>query len=131
MSTLSFQDYVRERMLKRRQADCAAAAPPAPARRRRSRRGERRPRRDIARRGPGAHRAACRRCCARIRYEPRAAAGAAAPRDTTRPRQDHADSARRDSSMLNELRQVKGLIEERFGALAFMEKLQRSRAARA
>ena len=27
--------------------------------------------------------------------------------------------------MLNELRQVRGLIEERFGALAFMEKLQR------
>ena len=27
--------------------------------------------------------------------------------------------------MMNELRQMKGLIEERFGALAFMEKLQR------
>ncbi len=30
--------------------------------------------------------------------------------------------------MMNELRQVKGLIEERFGALAFMEKLQRQPA---
>jgi flagellar biosynthesis protein FlhF len=27
--------------------------------------------------------------------------------------------------MMNELRSMKGLIEERFGALAFMEKLQR------
>jgi flagellar biosynthesis protein FlhF len=36
-----------------------------------------------------------------------------------------AESARRDQDMLNELRQVKGLIEERFGALAFIEKLQR------
>ena len=34
--------------------------------------------------------------------------------------------ARHDQDdMLNELRQVRGLIEERFGALAFMEKLQR------
>jgi len=33
---------------------------------------------------------------------------------------------RRDQQdMMNELRQMKGLIEERFGALAFMEKLQR------
>jgi flagellar biosynthesis protein FlhF len=35
-------------------------------------------------------------------------------------------SARRDQAeMMNELRAMKGLIEERFGALAFMEKLQR------
>ena len=35
-------------------------------------------------------------------------------------------SARRDQEdMMNELRQVKGLIEERFGALAFIEKLNR------
>jgi flagellar biosynthesis protein FlhF len=33
--------------------------------------------------------------------------------------------ARRDHEMLDELRAMKGLIEERFGALAFMEKLQR------
>ena len=32
--------------------------------------------------------------------------------------------------MMDELRSVKGLIEERFGALAFMEKLQRSPARR-
>ena len=38
----------------------------------------------------------------------------------------NAAHARRDQEdMLSELRQVRGLIEERFGALAFMEKLQR------
>ncbi|CAN5391242.1 hypothetical protein BH09PSE5_BH09PSE5_49130 [soil metagenome] len=37
--------------------------------------------------------------------------------------------ARRDQQdMMNELRSMKGLIEERFGALAFMEKLQRQPA---
>jgi flagellar biosynthesis protein FlhF len=36
-----------------------------------------------------------------------------------------AAALRRDSDLLNELRAVKGLIEERFGALAFMDKLQR------
>jgi len=37
-----------------------------------------------------------------------------------------AATARRDQQdMMNELRSMKGLIEERFGALAFMEKLQR------
>jgi flagellar biosynthesis protein FlhF len=34
-------------------------------------------------------------------------------------------AARRDTEMLEELRSVKGLIEARFGALAFMDKLQR------
>jgi flagellar biosynthesis protein FlhF len=38
----------------------------------------------------------------------------------------HAQDNRRDQvEMMNELRAMKGLIEERFGALAFMEKLQR------
>jgi flagellar biosynthetic protein FlhF len=38
---------------------------------------------------------------------------------------DAAAALRRDGDLLSELRAVKGLIEERFGALAFMEKLQR------
>ena len=38
---------------------------------------------------------------------------------------DAAEALRRDGDLLSELRAVKGLIEERFGALAFMEKLQR------
>jgi len=36
--------------------------------------------------------------------------------------------AQADAQMLSELRSMKGLIEERFGALAFMEKLQRQPA---
>jgi flagellar biosynthesis protein FlhF len=36
-----------------------------------------------------------------------------------------AASRREQETMITELRQVRGLIEERFGALAFMEKLQR------
>jgi flagellar biosynthesis protein FlhF len=101
MSTLSFQDYVRERMLKRRQAerDLAAPAPQAtPA-------------------GP-----------------PRApSAGHAPPMlreeiafTTPAPLLADADAARREQAMMAELRAMKGLIEERFGALAFMEKLQTS-----
>ena len=40
--------------------------------------------------------------------------------------------SRRDAAtLLGELRSMKGLIEERFGALAFMEKLQRRRPRRA
>jgi flagellar biosynthesis protein FlhF len=35
------------------------------------------------------------------------------------------DNKREQEAMMNELRAMKGLIEERFGALAFMEKLQR------
>jgi flagellar biosynthesis protein FlhF len=57
-----------------------------------------------------------------------AARAAAAPARAAVPVTSLADQsvARRDQQdMMNELRQVKGLIEERFGALAFMDKLQR------
>jgi flagellar biosynthesis protein FlhF len=40
--------------------------------------------------------------------------------------QAHADATRREQAMMAELRAMKGLIEDRFGALAFMEKLQTS-----
>ncbi len=72
-----------------------------------------------------------------LREEVRAAAAAAAATHipsladvaTDTPRQqraaDEAVAARREQDMMNELRSMKGLIEERFGALAFMEKLQR------
>jgi len=133
MSTLSFQDYVRERMLKRRQAEIAqpahlappraaeagaAAMPPIPVA-------------PVAPVAPmveagRAHRANLPSMLRdEIRYE-------APPSPAQRQMQaqaqaqDSADSLRREQLMLNELRQVKGLIEERFGALAFMEKLQRS-----
>ena len=114
MSTLSFQDYVRERMLKRRQAElglpaqaAAAAAPAEPE--------------TAARAAPPAATTQRAKLAPVLREEIRYG-------DT--PSMAHAaeasDSARREQLMLNELRQVKGLIEERFGALAFMEKLQRS-----
>jgi len=133
MSTLSFQDYVRERMLKRRQAamkaDAAAKAPKAepvlaepemsPLQARLSGRAS----------TPAASVAA-----PVLRDEVSAAADihvpslADAAAETARSRrsaEDAAAAARREQEMMNELRSMKGLIEERFGALAFMEKLQR------
>jgi len=128
MSTLSFQDYVRERMLRRRKqeldaaqgtvgaanapmavdeaasamSDRAAAEPPvnpqpAPASRRQP------PARPAEAAPSGVH------------VMPPAAAD----------RQAAVALARERSEMVNEIRSMKGLIEERFGALAFMEKLQR------
>ena len=139
MSTLSFQDYVRERMLKRRHAamnnEPRAAAPVAePAFERTSVLEQR-----MSERAPAALLPA--------QTMPNIPAVQAAPvvlrepppllRDTAIARSEiHVPdlaaqaeslaSARRDQQdMMNELRQVKGLIEERFGALAFIEKLQR------
>jgi len=120
MSTLSFQDYVRERMLKRRQAEIAQPAhlaplpaPAAPA--------------EPPRAAPmqaattGAHRTPLPPLLREeVRYAEAPSLAAVAQAS------DNADSARREQNMLDELRQVKGLIEERFGALALMEKLQRS-----
>jgi flagellar biosynthesis protein FlhF len=96
MSTLSFQDYVRERMLKRRQAqrDLAALDEPATA--------------------PAP---------ARPREEARRPIDTPVLADT---HQTNADAARREQAMMAELRSMKGLIEDRFGALAFMEKLRTS-----
>lgn len=108
MSTLSFQDYVRERMLKRRQAALGGddTAMPAPAAAPRAAEGQAR------------------------RPLPRAAdadtapvfAGLGAPAALSL---DDTGSRREQQVMMDELRSMKGLIEERFGALAFMEKLQR------
>ncbi len=124
MSTLSFQDYVRERMLKRRQAalgqdDIGSPAVPVD-----------RP----AARATAAHTTdtPARRPLPRAedtRPEPRDFA-ASMPSLSALSAADEgpatAAGARRDQQdMMNELRSMKGLIEERFGALAFMEKLQR------
>ncbi|MBS0448212.1 MAG: flagellar biosynthesis protein FlhF [Proteobacteria bacterium] len=139
MSTLSFQDYVRERMLKRRaEAKAQAAAEAAPA--------------APARAEPPARPAASRAAAEAGALEQRMAAAArpAAQRPLLRePPVLHdavrmapaptaqdihvpsfadgmAGTAKRDQDdMMSELRAMKGLIEERFGALAFMEKLQR------
>ncbi|MEO7055899.1 MAG: flagellar biosynthesis protein FlhF [Caldimonas sp.] len=144
MSTLSFQDYVRKRMLKRRQASLdggnatlpshgidssahagSGATPPARLDVRLddslelpTSAAEAAPMRDdtIVVRG--------------VVARPAAAVSAAAAAAATEPRQRDSDfqvdgQGQRDTDLLAELRSVKGLIEERFGALAFMERLQR------
>jgi flagellar biosynthesis protein FlhF len=128
MSTLSFQDYVRERMLKRRQSELTREAAPAEA-----------PRRESASRRPAVEPEAAAELRARsggrsahreppvLREEIRladtspavaAAAPALAPEEVLRQEREREE-------MLAELRSMRGLIEQRFGALAFMEKLQR------
>jgi flagellar biosynthesis protein FlhF len=144
MSTLSFQDYVRERMLRRRRAEIGADTPARPA--------------GVVRAAatpavlsasspasvPVASPAAAPRFASQP--EPRSAtpllhddaplaAAIAAPRalPAVAPQAVAAAVAaaeppashREQLEMMTELRSVKGLIEERFGALAFMEKLQR------
>ncbi len=163
MSTLSFQDYVRERMLRRRQAAleaprAAAAArlaePAAPAAR------------------PAAPAAPSARAAEPEAVSPPAAGGVleqrmndrspvpaaqasnsllreppmlrdevraraafefdtrAAPAPALAPLAyaEHPSHASHRDAMMNELRSVRGLIEERFGALAYIEKLQRQPA---
>jgi flagellar biosynthesis protein FlhF len=129
MSTLSFQDYVRERMLRRRKQELEAAqgnvgaanSPPAMVEEDA----------EQIKRSPGESPARAQGAPA-----PRAAA-ASRPAAAVVPQGVHvmapaaADPqamvalARERSEMVNEIRSMKGLIEERFGALAFMEKLQR------
>jgi len=140
MSTLSFQDYVRKRMLKRRQAsrEAASGAMPSPA---------------APTAAPTAALATPAATLIGTRLDmrldddetfaseivvpqaaPRVEPVATAPvrsepvrslADSPDAGFDAASSLRRDGDLLSELRAVKGLIEERFGALAFMEKLQR------
>jgi flagellar biosynthesis protein FlhF len=183
MSTLSFQDYVRDRMLKRRHAELhnapvddtppprvestrSALAQAGAARTAVARATARQqamehiedanddyfdapqpvaPRRaapiaDAARRAAVPSQEAPRRPAARV--EPRLERAALinapvlhdefveepAPQATHSASVTHlADVVSRNNQvdMVNELRSMKGLIEERFGALAFMEKLQR------
>jgi len=140
MSTLSFQDYVRERMLRRRQAAMnppAAEAPraaAAPAADRASVLEQR-----MAERAPVAS--------PRHSEPPMARETMPAVRESRESRESHdlhapvladapsaahlmqSPASRRDQEdMMSELRSMKGLIEERFGALAFIEKLQRQPA---
>jgi len=166
MSTLSFQDYVRERMLRRREAEQKASAA-AEAREHEEAASRSHLSTVLAQRmaqaqspaAAAAPREATRPAVAQVQpLRPRPAAAPAAARrappvlrDEIRFDEGHlpqapqhelpslADldedaaptraSARRDQNdMMSELRSMKGLIEERFGALAFMEKLQRQPA---
>ena len=143
MSTLSFQDYVRQRMLKRRdselQAERAAAAAAEPAM--------------PALLPPSVAPIAAARARATHREAPLQTAPREVPvlREEVRlhePPPMHANTQTSTSTrtpmasapmqampavpargeqieMMSELRSMRGLIEQRFGALAFMEKLQR------
>jgi flagellar biosynthesis protein FlhF len=174
MSTLSFQDYVRQRMLKRREQELAAqrepapaaalansaspgaaplttpAAPPAGPRALSVRAAvqaaaqaqlQAQPQAPVAKLASGVAAAAPRAAeLARAASKPDAASRqdfslaqptalaegaeellAAVPRHALHP----ATPIQVGPDLLNELREVKGLIETRFGALAFLEKLQR------
>jgi flagellar biosynthesis protein FlhF len=148
MSTLSFQDYVRERMLKRRHAELHAA--PIDPHETALDGAERQPHKSHEPAGrrlqmpalplamPSASPAAL--AAGAPRRAERAMAMASAPVlhedplaeppihvsspvvDSLSPRHGRSSA---DADMMTELRSMKGLIEERFGALAFMEKLQR------
>jgi flagellar biosynthesis protein FlhF len=125
-------------MLRRRQAALEAAAPPAapapPADVREPMRLVARRERDAASGAPPAGAALTRRAdplptpqveaAAPLRREP------IALREERRPLAppalaDAAPARHEQAQMLDELRSMRGLIEQRFGALAFMEKLQR------
>ena len=123
MSTLSFQDYVRERMLRRRRAERSAQEQAQ------------------------AEAAQAEARAAELQARPvpvagsllrvRAAGGSDAPKPLPVLNDAAAEPALAPAAplpsrpavaqddMLSELRAMKGLIEDRFGALAFMEKLQR------
>ncbi len=158
MSTLSFQDYVRERVLRRRQAEIdgvqlQAPAEPEPmpmdhegvsslnaARQQRAQSAlqamqPRRPEQEPER--PTRPEVPVRRAPPVLRDEVRSANAQRdlpnlAETDDAGIQRDLADRAgrgRRDQQdVMNELRSMKGLIEERFGAMAFMEKIQRQPA---
>jgi flagellar biosynthesis protein FlhF len=146
MSTLSFQDYVRERMLRRRQAAMnppAAEAPraAAPAPDRASVLEQRMTERAPVAAAPLIDMPMPRAAAPIVLDAPEVRAPAAAAVDTAsalnaassaqaaqaaQVAAQAAAAARRDQEdMMSELRSMKGLIEERFGALAFIEKLQR------
>jgi flagellar biosynthesis protein FlhF len=141
MSTLSFQDYVRERMLRRRKQELEAARgtvgaanAPSAATEADAQSFDRSPAETASRAqaSPASRTASAAR---RAPLDPVAAAATAS--NSAAPQGVHvmppaaADPqavlalARERSEMVNEIRSMKGLIEERFGALAFMEKLQR------
>jgi flagellar biosynthesis protein FlhF len=151
MSTLSFQDFVRERMLKRRQDAMSDVSrfpddavdmpiigsytevPPAPpvqvARPAAPVRPAARAAEPVVERS-GALNARMNGAVPTPAMPARAAAPVPVLHDTPALAAEVPPAAtrREQEEMMKELRLVKGLIEERFGALAFMEKLQRQPA---
>ena len=118
MSTLSFQEYARERMLKRREEAARQASE--------------KEKRDIEEQAALKAAAEQARLTAeQARVAQRNAAHRIDPptlRDEIPALADSLAARREQQDMLSELKSMKGLIEERFGALAFMEKLQRDPA---
>jgi flagellar biosynthesis protein FlhF len=149
MSTLSFQDYVRERMLKRREAAMKAEAPQveprvepemSPLQAKLTARMNAPAAAHSAPMAAAPVQAPAYREPPTLREEVRKTAAshvpdhvpslADVPHDVPRASNRASDEAvaaqrREQEAMMTELRSMKGLIEERFGALAFMEKLQR------
>ena len=175
MSTLSFQDYVRERMLKRRQAamnaqsrhqepgfadsrqdfadsrqgfadsrqDLEPDLPSALEQRLAARSAVPQPQKaapSLAIVQPAAPRAAMREpptLREEVRVQQQAQPQIQMPAQSMQPAVavpsladansavNQATARREQQDMMNELRSMKGLIEDRFGALAFMEKMQR------
>lgn len=147
MSTLSFQDYVRQRMLRRRQVELladAAGTEPSPAdtapsspgvspiAAARSRLAAARAARETATPGPDPLAGREVPVLREALSEPRRDVGVQLPAATApilpsgvaAPLPPAATRAEQEA-MMGELRSMRGLIEQRFGALAFMEKLQR------
>ena len=133
MSTLSFQDYVRQRMLKRREQELAS--PPEATG---GMRDPSTPERSGSRTVPPPSRAVGglrARAQAQMGDAPSRSAApltAAAPiapgRAGTVDTPPTAARSTEHEAMLEELRSMKGLIEARFSALAFVERLQRQPA---
>jgi flagellar biosynthesis protein FlhF len=141
MSTLSFQDYVRERMLKRRQksmagkpVDLPAAMPSVPTPAPRAAEPEHTSVLEQRMAEGAAPRAAAAASLARATFD----VGSATPparealdglasfaEPATSPLHEPVRARLEQVDMVNELRLVRGLIEQRFDALAFIEKLQR------
>jgi flagellar biosynthesis protein FlhF len=154
MSTLSFQDYVRERVLRRRQAEMTGqpdpmlAAPPAPApqqppavsldaaRAQRERRAAEALAAMAPKRAAAPAQPQARPVPPVLRDEIRIPTAATQARTVPQLSDIGANeplplpgqptqTQRSQMDMAAELRQMRGLIEERFSSLAFMEKLQR------
>ena len=132
MSTLTFQDYVRERMLKRRKSEIAQPAqlPQSAALTHLTPAVQAAPAPVAAPLRPATIAPAPMLGAQRTQRAPIADEGfhyGDLPSLTqSSAAADCASGAQREHAMLDELRQVKGMIEERFDALAFMEKLQRN-----
>lgn len=122
MSTLSFQDYVRERMLKRRQDEMRAAqqAPAQP----RALPATPRAAADLHSATPGRDLHDRAQAQARVLGAARATVSSQALSSAPAARAAEPTPVAH-AAMLEELRSMKGLIEQRFSALTFLERLQR------